>query len=602
MQTKLELEEAVSLLTRDPLPHPGTDGPSGRGRQAGSSPPTWPPPGSSHPSTAPPGRVRPRAADLAGADALPPRRAARGGQPLRRTGLRRPRGSGQAVRIMTGAMLPQGCDAVVRQEDTDCGTETVAVRRACAADNFVPGDDYRAGDVLLPAGLRLNAAAVGLLASLGMARVSVRRRPRVAVFATGDELAEPARLLPGQIYDANRYLLRARLLELGAEPCGGRLLRQARPLPAPWRRPPLTVILITTGGVSVGQRTSSTRLCPPGRGAGFLSGEGKARRAPLYSRCRGTPSSPSGHPPPPPPPSGAGRARAGGTLRLPDLLPASPGPSCHPSPRPVPLAASCRASSPAEVTLPDSQASGSLASLALCSCLVDIPAGTGALAVGTRGRAPLPGVGSVRPRAVAMRRARRGQERTDRRACSPLLRARAYGRPSSGGRKSRPRPPPRRGGGPAAGRGRPGLPSVTRRSWSSGERAAESYFISQFQDADLVLLEGFDHSFWPKLELRCGPRCLTGAVCDLSTLLAVVTDAPLSSMAFPPYLSRPARSPPFNGLAPAAARASQNRRGPPAALAPAGGADGPPFFRERLCRLRRGRPDAHRARGCPAAP
>ena len=88
-------------------------------------------------------------------------------------------GPGEAVRIMTGAMLPAGCDCVLAQEDTDRGFPTVSIFRALRPhDNFCDrGEDFRAGTVLLPAGTRLDAAAVGVLASAGLCSVPVRRRP-----------------------------------------------------------------------------------------------------------------------------------------------------------------------------------------------------------------------------------------------------------------------------------------------------------------------------------------------------------------------------------------------------------------------------------------
>ena len=392
MQTKLELEVAVSLLTRDLSPTQEQTVPldeaAGRVLAADVAAPRDQPPFNRSPLDG----YALRAADLAGADDLRPAVLRVVDSLCAGQASAVPVGPGQAVRIMTGAMLPQGCDAVVRQEDTDCGTETVAVRRALRPfDNFVPrGDDYRAGDVLLPAGLRLNAAAVGLLASLGMARVSVRRRPRVAVFATGDELAEPgAPLLPGQIYDANRYLLRARLLELGAEPvaagaCCDEPEALARALAAAAAHCDL---LITTGGVSVGTKDILHEALPLlGAEQVFYQVRVKPGGHLFYSRCRGTPIlSLSGNPYAA---AATFEVLAGPALAVlsgcPDLLPRlTRGRLATPFPKASPARRFLRGVfSGGEVTLPDSQASGSLASLALCNCLVDIPAGTGALAVG----------------------------------------------------------------------------------------------------------------------------------------------------------------------------------------------------------------------------
>ncbi len=138
-------------------------------------------------------------------------------------------GEREAVRITTGAPLPAGADAVVPVEDTDAYRrqaaalplpETVAVRRAVAAGTYVRprGKDTPAGHVLLPAGRRLNAREVALLAMVGMKMVTVRRKPRVAFFAAGDELLPAgAPLTPGKIYETNTYTLRGLLASCPVE-------------------------------------------------------------------------------------------------------------------------------------------------------------------------------------------------------------------------------------------------------------------------------------------------------------------------------------------------------------------------------------------------
>jgi len=100
--------------------------------------------------------------------------------------------SGEAIRIMTGAPLPDGADTVVRVEDTDGGTANVLVRDARdARRNVRPrGEDFREGDALLDAGAPLGAAQLGILASIGRASVDVHRRPRVAIMGSGDELVD----------------------------------------------------------------------------------------------------------------------------------------------------------------------------------------------------------------------------------------------------------------------------------------------------------------------------------------------------------------------------------------------------------------------------
>ncbi|RZS87460.1 molybdopterin molybdochelatase [Motilibacter rhizosphaerae] len=126
---------------------------------------------------------------------------------------------GQVVRIMTGAPMPEGADAVVPVEWTDAGTESVTVRQAAALGQHVRrrGDDVRAGEVVLPQGTRLGPAHVGLLAAVGRARVRVHPRPRVVIISTGSELVEPgAALGHGQIPDSNGPGLTAAAREAGA--------------------------------------------------------------------------------------------------------------------------------------------------------------------------------------------------------------------------------------------------------------------------------------------------------------------------------------------------------------------------------------------------
>ena len=167
---------------------------------------------------------------------------------------------GRAVRVMTGAMLPPGCDCVLKQEDTDMGSPVVEIYASLRpGDNYVyRGEDYRAGTCLLPAGSRVDAAAVGVLSSAGITEVPVNRRPRVGVLSTGDEVVEPGvRPLPaGKIYGANLPLLLARLRELGVENVTGQLAGDdPRAVAEAMERMLETCdLLITTGGVSVGDK------------------------------------------------------------------------------------------------------------------------------------------------------------------------------------------------------------------------------------------------------------------------------------------------------------------------------------------------------------
>lgn len=126
---------------------------------------------------------------------------------------------GEAVRIMTGAMLPRGADAIVKVEDTDGGTESVEIREGVVVGTSVrpAGEDVRAGTIVLQAGSVIDARRVALLAATGHGDVLVRPRPRVAVVSTGSELVAPGgRLEPGQIHDSNSHMLEAALSECGA--------------------------------------------------------------------------------------------------------------------------------------------------------------------------------------------------------------------------------------------------------------------------------------------------------------------------------------------------------------------------------------------------
>jgi molybdopterin molybdotransferase len=140
----------------------------------------------------------------------------------------RPLPAGTAMRIMTGAPLPADADAVVPVEDTDGSREQIAgpppayvsfYQAVGSGVNVRPvGQDMRAGEVVLPAGAALGPAEIGVLAALGQARVEVHRRPRVAIFSTGDELRPAeATLGPGQIRDTNGYALAAAVERYGGE-------------------------------------------------------------------------------------------------------------------------------------------------------------------------------------------------------------------------------------------------------------------------------------------------------------------------------------------------------------------------------------------------
>lgn len=165
--------------------------------------------------------------------------------------------SGQAVRIMTGALIPAGADTVVMQENTRCdGKQLELTQKSPVGDNIRrAGEDISLGSQLLPAGHRITALDIGLLASLGLAQVPVARKVRVALLTTGDELLLPgAAPAPGKIYDSNRPLLRALLQRLPVELTDlGIIADDPAALRAAFTQAMTSAdVVISTGGVSVG--------------------------------------------------------------------------------------------------------------------------------------------------------------------------------------------------------------------------------------------------------------------------------------------------------------------------------------------------------------
>ncbi len=163
---------------------------------------------------------------------------------------------GEAVRIMTGAPMPDGADTVVRVEDTDDGADTVTVTAATPRGLSVRevGEDLRAGETVFRGGTVLRAAEIGVLAAMGKAQVRVIGRPRVAILSTGDEIVElDSPLGPGQVRDANRYSIGAAVAAAGCEPWPLGIVRDtADALRAALREASDADCVVTSGGVSVG--------------------------------------------------------------------------------------------------------------------------------------------------------------------------------------------------------------------------------------------------------------------------------------------------------------------------------------------------------------
>jgi molybdopterin molybdotransferase len=167
-------------------------------------------------------------------------------------------GAGQAVRIMTGATMPQGADTIVVQEVARREHERVFIPPGQKKGQNLrrAGEDLAEGGVAIPAGKRCGPAELGLIASLGIAEVCVRRRLRVAVMSTGDEIASIGRPLgPGEVYDSNRYTLHGVLTRLGCELLDlGVVPDRPEALEEAFREAAAGAdVIITSGGVSVGE-------------------------------------------------------------------------------------------------------------------------------------------------------------------------------------------------------------------------------------------------------------------------------------------------------------------------------------------------------------
>jgi molybdopterin molybdotransferase len=186
------------------------------------------------------------------------------GQPLREVGTAlagRPfaghLGAGECVRIMTGAVMPQGADTVVIQEVVKKDGERIVVPpgQKRAQNVRYAGEDLKTGVPVLHPGKWLRPAELGLIASLGIGEVRVKRRLRVAFFSTGDELASiGTKLKEGEVYDSNRYTLHGMLARLGVEITDLGVVRDdPKALEAAFAKASFADAVITTGGVSVGE-------------------------------------------------------------------------------------------------------------------------------------------------------------------------------------------------------------------------------------------------------------------------------------------------------------------------------------------------------------
>lgn len=166
---------------------------------------------------------------------------------------------GEAVRIMTGAPIPRGCDCVLRQEDTNYGEDSVEIYvQLKPFDNYCfTGEDIKEGTLLLKCGEKLNAITLGILSSMGICKVKVKTKPRMLLLCTGDELMEAGSpLLPGKIYNSNGMMMHALGKTLGMEviwikTCEDTVVAVAEQIK---RYISSVDLIVTTGGVSVGKK------------------------------------------------------------------------------------------------------------------------------------------------------------------------------------------------------------------------------------------------------------------------------------------------------------------------------------------------------------
>jgi molybdopterin molybdotransferase len=165
---------------------------------------------------------------------------------------------GGAIRIMTGALLPPGCDTVVPIEDTEEDGEWIRLTSTVKACSHVRkrGEDIRNGNIVIPAGTLLRPQEIGMLSAMGTTVLTVYRRTRVAILATGDELLEPgSKPTPGKIIDSNSYSLAAQVLDTGGEPVLLGITPDTLDATCDKIRAGLnTDFMVISGGISVGDR------------------------------------------------------------------------------------------------------------------------------------------------------------------------------------------------------------------------------------------------------------------------------------------------------------------------------------------------------------
>ena len=299
---------------------------------------------------------------------------------------------GQAVRLMTGCMIPSGADAVIRQEDTDLGVEIVQIFRPVASGKNIcyRGEEYGTDALLLRRENRVDAASVAVAAGAGFTQLRVRRRARAVILTTGDEVRQPGTvLLSGKIYDSNTAYISARLHHLGVETVAALTQEDdLTALSAALRRYAGEVdLILTTGGVSVGEKDLLEQAVKaagaevifhgidikPGMPTLFavlgnarllgLSGNPFSAVVPFELLLRPMLAEMTGDPEP--------------LLRADTAIAAQGFDKASPSRRF--LRAFCKQG---RVYPPAAQSNGQMRSMIGCNCLIDVPAGSGAIRPG----------------------------------------------------------------------------------------------------------------------------------------------------------------------------------------------------------------------------
>lgn len=175
--------------------------------------------------------------------------------------------NGECIRIMTGAAIPEGCDCVIRVENTDNKNDYVEIYEELSnhANYCFTGEDIEKGDLLIKSGTLLTYVHIGILSSMGYKCVKVYKKLKVSLIVTGDEVCEPGKALePGKIYDSNLHLIYSRLKNLGMEPSYAAIAGDSSDMVASEIKQVIDDcdIIITTGGVSVGDKDILHEVIP----------------------------------------------------------------------------------------------------------------------------------------------------------------------------------------------------------------------------------------------------------------------------------------------------------------------------------------------------